>query len=141
MQSPLSIKRMYWATTPSFFTQRHTHSSPFTSLLLTTHKKLFSNTKNKARKSNYYKSNKSAMPCSSTTTVTGGSGGSGGGDNNGSLRNFKLNESTFLASLMPKKEIGADRFIENNPRFDGRGTIIAIFGTQKLESLLICYLN
>ncbi|KAI9162128.1 hypothetical protein LWI28_024106 [Acer negundo] len=54
----------------------------------------------------------------------------GGGvarDDNGSLRNFKLNESTFLASLMPKKEIAADRFIESHPEFDGRGVIIAIF--------------
>ena len=57
----------------------------------------------------------------------------GGGvarDGNGSLRNFKLNESTFLASLMPKKEIAADRFIESHPEFDGRGVIIAIFGIQ-----------
>ncbi|GAB4858273.1 tripeptidyl-peptidase II Tpp2 [Ancistrocladus abbreviatus] len=44
-----------------------------------------------------------------------------------SLRNFKLSESSFLASLMPKKEIGADRFIEANPEHDGRGVIIAIF--------------
>ncbi|XP_026379744.1 tripeptidyl-peptidase 2-like isoform X1 [Papaver somniferum] len=46
---------------------------------------------------------------------------------NGALSSFKLNESTFLASLMPKKEIGADRFIESNPNFDGRGALIAIF--------------
>lgn len=50
-------------------------------------------------------------------------------DNNGALRKFKLNESSFLASLMPKKEIGADRFIEAHPEFDGRGVVIAIFGT------------
>lgn len=61
-----------------------------------------------------------AMPCSA---ISGG-----GSDGNGSLRNFKLNESTFLASLMPKKEIGADRFIEAHPNFDGRGVVIAIFG-------------
>ncbi|KAJ4706019.1 Tripeptidyl-peptidase 2 [Melia azedarach] len=62
------------------------------------------------------------MPFSSS------SGASGGGvDDNGSLRSFKLNESTFLASLMPKKEIGADRFIQANPHFDGRGVVIAIF--------------
>ncbi|KAF9597398.1 hypothetical protein IFM89_017744 [Coptis chinensis] len=50
-------------------------------------------------------------------------------DNNktASLTSFKLNESTFLASLMPKKEIAADRFIESNPQFDGRGVIIAVF--------------
>ncbi|KAG8381312.1 hypothetical protein BUALT_Bualt06G0109300 [Buddleja alternifolia] len=49
------------------------------------------------------------------------------GDDNGALRNFKLNESTFLASLMPKKEIAADRFIEAHPEYDGRGALIAIF--------------
>ncbi|KAI4384768.1 hypothetical protein MLD38_002876 [Melastoma candidum] len=64
------------------------------------------------------------MPCSSigATTV-----GRGGGDDNGSLRSLKLNESTFLASLMPKKEIAADRFIEEHPEYDGRGVVIAIF--------------
>ncbi|CAL5323199.1 unnamed protein product [Camellia sinensis] len=55
-----------------------------------------------------------AMPCSSS-------------EDNGALCNFKLNESTFLASLMPKKEIKADRFIEAHPDFDGRGVVIAIF--------------
>ncbi|KAE9464869.1 hypothetical protein C3L33_03223, partial [Rhododendron williamsianum] len=49
-------------------------------------------------------------------------------EDNGALRNFRLNQSTFLASLMPKKEIGADRFIEAHPEFDGRGVVIAIFG-------------
>ncbi|KAK8511926.1 hypothetical protein V6N12_074615 [Hibiscus sabdariffa] len=73
-----------------------------------------------------------AMPCSSVETTditTGGGGGGGGGgvEENGRLRNFKLNHSTFLASLMPKKEIGADRFIEAHPHYDGRGSIIAIF--------------
>lgn len=69
------------------------------------------------------------MPCSSFST-----GGDNGGDNSGkksdgsSLRNFKLNESTFLASLMPKKEIAADRFIDAHPTYDGRGALIAIFG-------------
>ncbi|GER46667.1 tripeptidyl-peptidase [Striga asiatica] len=63
-----------------------------------------------------------------------GSAGSGfrigampSGGENGALRNFKLNESTFLASLMPKKEIAADRFVEVYPEYDGRGVVIAIF--------------
>lgn len=51
------------------------------------------------------------------------------GDDNGALRNFKLNESTFLASLMPKKEIAADRFVEEHREYDGRGVVIAIFGS------------
>ncbi|XP_041002868.1 tripeptidyl-peptidase 2-like [Juglans microcarpa x Juglans regia] len=61
------------------------------------------------------------MPCSSF--------GDSGSDDNGRLRSFKLTESTFLASLMPKKEIAADRFIEAHPEYDGRGVLIAIFDT------------
>ncbi|KAK4839860.1 hypothetical protein QYF36_025562 [Acer negundo] len=61
------------------------------------------------------------MPCISldTSSISDTCGGS--------HRNFKLNESTFLASLMPKEEIAADRFIKSHPEFDGRGVIIAIF--------------
>lgn len=59
-----------------------------------------------------------AMPFSSSSKS---------GEDNGALRNFKLSESTFLASLMPKKEIAADRFVEAHPQFDGRGVVIAIF--------------
>ncbi|RAL51416.1 hypothetical protein DM860_010918 [Cuscuta australis] len=58
------------------------------------------------------------MPCSSTVNS---------GDGNATLLNFRLNESTFLASQMPKKEIAADRFIEAHPCYDGRGVVIAIF--------------
>jgi hypothetical protein len=45
---------------------------------------------------------------------------------------------------MPKKEIGADRFIEAHPQYDGRGTIIAIFGIlqyRKNPSFLFAYSN
>lgn len=65
------------------------------------------------------------MPFTSSTNST---------EDNGALRKFKLNESTFLASLMPKKEIGADRFIEAHPEFDGRGAVIAIFGIDSFLS-------
>ncbi|KAG8652916.1 hypothetical protein MANES_06G148952v8 [Manihot esculenta] len=54
------------------------------------------------------------MPCSSSSTIAGGGVG-GSEDENGSLCSFKLNDSTFLAELMPKKDIGADRFIELTP--------------------------
>ena len=67
------------------------------------------------------------MPCSSIETSNNFCGGGDGGDVNGRIHNFKLNEHTFLASLMPKKEIGADRFIEAHPHYDGRGAVIAIF--------------
>ncbi|KAK9178803.1 hypothetical protein WN943_027997 [Citrus x changshan-huyou] len=102
------------ASSSSFSTRR---TLTLSSLLITT-KKLRPKRRLKFR----CKLNKS-MPLSSST---GGAGG-GDGDGNGSLRRFKLNESTFLASLMPKKEIGADRFVEANPQFDGRGVVIAIF--------------
>ncbi|KAF3487031.1 hypothetical protein F2Q69_00057125 [Brassica cretica] len=86
------------------------------------------------------RSGSSAMPSSSSETLTasrvdcgGGGGGGGGGGvacagaDNASVANFKLNESTFLASLMPKKEIRVDRFLEAHPEYDGRGVVIAIF--------------
>ncbi|XP_065869545.1 tripeptidyl-peptidase 2 isoform X2 [Euphorbia lathyris] len=140
MQSPL-FRGINWATPASAFHHHRVHNnhSFFYSLFIAP-KKLV-NLKHRrlgqikegnwrcrrGRKSVVYRSNSSsAMPCSSISTVSGGGGG-GGGDDNGSLRSFKLNESTFLASLMPKKEIAADRFIESHPEFDGRGAIIAIF--------------
>ncbi|KAK3154839.1 hypothetical protein QOZ80_2BG0195730 [Eleusine coracana subsp. coracana] len=40
---------------------------------------------------------------------------------------FRLTEPSFLESLMPKKEIGVDRFLSAHPEYDGRGALIAIF--------------
>ena len=68
-----------------------------------------------------------AMPCSSINTTSSST------DDNGALRAFKLSESTFLASLMPKKEIAADRFVEAHPEYDGRGVVIAIFGNLRIS--------
>jgi len=74
-----------------------------------------------------------SMPCSSSiSTITGDKSSNSSNknrDGSSSLREFKLNESTFLASLMPKKEIGVDRFLDAHPEYDGRGALIAIFGT------------
>lgn len=65
-----------------------------------------------------------STPASGSTSVASESAEAG----NGALRGFRLSEAGFLASLMPKKEIGADRFIEAHPEWDGRGVVIAIFG-------------
>lgn len=59
-----------------------------------------------------------------------------GENNSDDKKAFGFSEKDFLASLMPKKEIGADRFLEMNPNCDGRGVLIAIFGT---DSSNICY--
>ncbi|KAK7343691.1 hypothetical protein VNO77_12634 [Canavalia gladiata] len=64
-----------------------------------------------------------AMPCTSRF----GAYDNNNNDNGASFGNLKLNESTFLASLMPKTEIGADRFLHSHPHYDGRGALIAIF--------------
>ncbi|AQK73342.1 Tripeptidyl-peptidase 2 [Zea mays] len=40
---------------------------------------------------------------------------------------FSLTEPSFLESLMPKKEIGVDRFLAAHPEYDGRSALIAIF--------------
>ncbi|KAK7279941.1 hypothetical protein RJT34_25002 [Clitoria ternatea] len=64
-----------------------------------------------------------AMPCISRSYSDDNSTNSNGA----SFRNLRLNESSFLASLMPKTEIGADRFLHSHPHYDGRGALIAIF--------------
>lgn len=73
------------------------------------------------------------MLCSSLNSHSGGADDDSDGNNNAngtaSFRNFKFNQSTFLASLMPKTEIGVDRFLHSYPHYDGRGALIAIFGT------------
>lgn len=81
------------------------------------------------------------MPCSSLTSTGDNSSSSSNKKKDGSsLREFKLNESTFLASLMPKKEIGVDRFFDAHPEYDGRGALIAIFGTPAPLTLTFNFL-
>ncbi|KRH38464.1 hypothetical protein GLYMA_09G137200v4 [Glycine max] len=69
------------------------------------------------------------MPCSSITSTADDSSSNNNNKkkDGSSLHDFKLNESTFLASLMPKKEIGVNRFFDAHPEYDGRGALIAIF--------------
>ena len=39
----------------------------------------------------------------------------------------------FLEGLMPKEEIGAKRFLQDHPKSDGRGVVIAILGEKGAE--------
>lgn len=124
-----SSSSSYWAS-----------SSTSLSLPFIFHRRLNSRSRSRSRGTRLRRSGFSAMPCSSSETSRVGCGGGGGGGGAGEADNacvadFKLNESTFLASLMPKKEIGADRFIEAHPEYDGRGVVIAIFGTSFSPSL------
>lgn len=51
-----------------------------------------------------------------------------GGSYPAEVKRSSDSESHFLEGLMPKKEIGAARFLEEHPHYDGRGVKIAIFG-------------
>jgi tripeptidyl-peptidase-2 len=88
---------------------------------------------------NWFLSIPKPMLCSSfTSSHSAGVVDDDDGNNNNtngtaSFRNFKLNQSTFLASLMPKTEIGVDRFLHSYPHYDGRGVLIAIFGNHFLQ--------
>jgi len=53
---------------------------------------------------------------------------SSGGSHPTELKSSSDPESHFLEGLMPKREIGAVRFLEEHPHYDGRGVKIAIFG-------------
>ncbi|XVF50835.1 hypothetical protein PTKIN_Ptkin04bG0135800 [Pterospermum kingtungense] len=143
MQNPISIfKGLGWSKPPLTLISPPLHTllliiGPNRKLLKNNNSSRINFKKRSKKEWNHYHHHRSgsgirgdkyrAMPCSSIETSNITCGGGGGGEENGRFRNFKLNESTFLASLMPKKEIGADRFIEAHPQYDGRGALIAIF--------------
>ncbi|WVY96824.1 hypothetical protein V8G54_028975 [Vigna mungo] len=93
----------------------------------TTKTKVSRTTRKRNRCSSFRRSNW-VVPNALTMHCTSRSGSDDNNNHNGAtFRNSKLNESTFLASLMPKTEIGADRFLHAHPHYDGRGALIAIF--------------
>ncbi|CAI5460083.1 unnamed protein product [Closterium sp. Yama58-4] len=55
------------------------------------------------------------------TVTAGGAGGASEGSGDSAA------VAAFLAGLMPKEEIGAQRFLQSHPHADGRGVIVAIF--------------
>ncbi|CBI17243.3 unnamed protein product, partial [Vitis vinifera] len=73
-----------------------------------------------------------AMPCSSKNSS------SSSRDDNGALRAFKLSESTFLASLMPRKGIVADRFLEAHSKYDAR-RVVWVMSNVVFTQILVCY--
>ncbi|XP_027363708.1 tripeptidyl-peptidase 2-like isoform X2 [Abrus precatorius] len=89
--------------------------------------KLVNNKKNSTRRKHTPRRSNYVVPKTMACTSRGGSYDDDNNNNGASFRNLKLNDSTFLASLMPKAEIGVDRFLHSHPHYDGRGALIAIF--------------
>ncbi|KAL9317577.1 hypothetical protein ACSQ67_014094 [Phaseolus vulgaris] len=104
-------------------------SHSLTTILHPTTKTKLNTARRKHTRSSSFRRSNWVVPNALTMHCTSRCGGDDNNNRNGaSFRNSKLNESTFLASLMPKTEIGADRFLNAHPHYDGRGALIAIFG-------------
>ncbi|GJP41683.1 hypothetical protein CLOM_g1324 [Closterium sp. NIES-68] len=65
----------------------------------------------------------SAAHGGATATATAGTAGEAAAAGTGSSAVV----AAFLAGLMPKEEIGAQRFLQSHPHADGRGVVVAIF--------------
>ncbi|MCO5584159.1 hypothetical protein L7F22_038082 [Adiantum nelumboides] len=103
---------------PLLYDERNTHDGLFSQLVRGSQSK--SSGRSRAGSSRGGRSLSSSLPSSVVRLMASNDVTTG-------AERDSFDSRSFLAGVMPKKEIGAERFLYSHPEYDGRGIIIAIF--------------